>query len=246
MKTSNEEFLERIAQKAIEEANKLDVDEPKLVWPEPEEVEYQGPETKPKKTPRSEAFSRQSKDPLGKKSPEYQEEFLSELFDMVKDGSLVLEPLESKELLTPEVSILGGDNLIPESKKAAKKEELAALDKVEREATSKFQQDNMFEPNQQGLFGKAISRSEAFEIANKYVKTCPLEECVGIREILSIEEIVCRRPCIYGHPDEKMKNYWIAYLSIPSKRIMLSSSTILLISKETGEIIYAGSANDEG
>jgi len=90
----------------------------------------------------------------------------------------------------------------------------------------------------------AISRSEAFDIANKYVKTCPLEEGVGIRKIVSIEEIVWRRPCIYNYPDEKMKNYWIAYVNIPKE--MISSSTILLISKETGEIIYVGSANDEG
>lgn len=206
MKTSNHNFLEKITKKAVEDANKLDVDEPDLVWPEPEEVRYQKPGIRPKKSPRSEAFSRPSKNPLSGKSAEYRKKFLSELSDMVRDGSLVLEPPESKELLTPEVSILGGDNLIPESKKAAKKEELAALDKVEREATSKFQQDNMFEPNQQGLFGKAISRSEAFDIANKYVKTCPLEH-VEISKILSIEEIVGHRPCIYGHPDEKMKNY---------------------------------------
>ncbi|MBU4014258.1 MAG: hypothetical protein KJ550_12470 [Proteobacteria bacterium] len=90
----------------------------------------------------------------------------------------------------------------------------------------------------------AISRSEAFDIANKYVKTCPLEEGAGIRNIVSIEEIVWRRPCIYNYSDEKMKNYWIAYVNIPKE--MISSSTILLISKETGEIIYVGSANDEG
>lgn len=91
----------------------------------------------------------------------------------------------------------------------------------------------------------AISRSDAFEIAENYVKTCPLEEGTGISEILSIDEIVWRRPCIYGYSDEKMKNYWIAYVNIPSKA-MISSSTILLISKDTGVVIYSGSAHDEG
>lgn len=43
MKTSNHDFLEEISKKAIEEANKMDVDEPKLVWPESEEVRYQKP-----------------------------------------------------------------------------------------------------------------------------------------------------------------------------------------------------------
>ena len=221
MKTSNHDFLEELTKKAIEDANKLDVDEPDLVWPEPEEVRYQGPmqKTKDKRSELSKAFSNPYRSPLSRKSPEYRRKLISQIFDMVRDGSL-----------------------IPESPKGFKPEE--TMDKVEREATSKFQQGSMFEPNQQGLFGKVISRSEAFEIANKYVKTCPLEEGVGIRKILSIEEIG-RRPCIYNYSDEKMKNYWIAYVNIPSKE-MISSSTILLISKETGEIIYAGSANDEG
>ena len=41
MKTSNHDFLEKISKEALEEANKLDVDEPDLVWPKPEEVRYQ-------------------------------------------------------------------------------------------------------------------------------------------------------------------------------------------------------------
>ena len=41
MKTSNEDFLEKLAKKALEKANELDVDEPKLVWPTLEEVTYQ-------------------------------------------------------------------------------------------------------------------------------------------------------------------------------------------------------------
>lgn len=47
MKTSNHDFLEKISKEALEAANKLDVDEPDLVWPEPEEVRYQGTEPEP-------------------------------------------------------------------------------------------------------------------------------------------------------------------------------------------------------
>lgn len=43
MKTSNHDFLEKLAKEALEKANELDVDEPKLVWPKPEEVRYQKP-----------------------------------------------------------------------------------------------------------------------------------------------------------------------------------------------------------
>jgi len=38
---------------------------------------------------------------------------------------------------------------------------------------------------------------------------------------------------------------WITYVNISSKE-MLSSSTILLISKETGGVIYTDSSNEEG
>ena len=42
MKTSNQDFLEKISNEALEKANELDTDEPKLVWPTLEEVTYQG------------------------------------------------------------------------------------------------------------------------------------------------------------------------------------------------------------
>ncbi len=45
MKTSNHDFLEKLAKKAVKKANEMDVDKPKLVWPKPEEVRY----LKPKK-----------------------------------------------------------------------------------------------------------------------------------------------------------------------------------------------------
>lgn len=50
-----------------------------------------------KKTPRSRAFSRPSRNLFAGKSPEYQKKFLSELSDMVKDGSLIPESQKSKQ-----------------------------------------------------------------------------------------------------------------------------------------------------
>ena len=41
MKTSNHDFLEKLAKRAVKKANEMDVDEPKLVWPKPEEVRCQ-------------------------------------------------------------------------------------------------------------------------------------------------------------------------------------------------------------
>lgn len=48
MKASNHDFLEKLAKKALEKANEMDVDEPKLVWPKSEEVRYQKPYPVPK------------------------------------------------------------------------------------------------------------------------------------------------------------------------------------------------------
>ena len=49
MKTSNHDFLEKISNEALEKANELDTNEPKLVWPKPEEVRYQKPYPVPRK-----------------------------------------------------------------------------------------------------------------------------------------------------------------------------------------------------
>jgi hypothetical protein len=41
-----------------------------------------------------------------------------------------------------------------------------------------------------------------------------------------------------------LKDCWIAYVS--SRHLALQSSQVVLVSKESGEVIYFGSANDEG
>jgi hypothetical protein len=48
MKTSNEDFLEKLAREALKKANIVDTGEPKLVWPKPEEVRCQKPYPVPK------------------------------------------------------------------------------------------------------------------------------------------------------------------------------------------------------
>ena len=47
MKTNND-FLEKVSKKALEKANELDTDEPKLIWQKPKEVRYQKPYPVPK------------------------------------------------------------------------------------------------------------------------------------------------------------------------------------------------------
>ena len=50
-----------------------------------------------KKTPRSKAFSNPSKSQFARKSLAYKRKFLSELNDMVEDGSLIPESQKSKQ-----------------------------------------------------------------------------------------------------------------------------------------------------
>jgi hypothetical protein len=50
-----------------------------------------------KKTPRSRAFSSPYRTPFARKSPEYRRKFLKEIFDMIRDGSLIPESQKSKQ-----------------------------------------------------------------------------------------------------------------------------------------------------
>jgi hypothetical protein len=49
----------------------------------------------------------------------------------------------------------------------------------------------------------------------------------------------------YGAPRIEWEKAWVAYCKTPGP-VMLKSSDIVVMSKETGEILYFGSANDEG
>ncbi|MCK4325742.1 hypothetical protein KAW55_03210 [bacterium] len=86
-----------------------------------------------------------------------------------------------------------------------------------------------------------VTRKRAFEIAWDYLLNRPIENCVSVGQVLPIDELVRSEPCIYGY---NLDDYWLAYAKRPFKG--LHSSQVLLISKVTGEVVYAGSANDEG
>jgi hypothetical protein len=91
-----------------------------------------------------------------------------------------------------------------------------------------------------------ITRERAFELAERYLAEHAMPNCAGVREVLSIEELVFSAPVIYGFPEETLADYWIAYAKRPEGYFALESSTVVLVSKLTGEIAYAGSAHDEG
>jgi hypothetical protein len=90
-------------------------------------------------------------------------------------------------------------------------------------------------------FGESvISRDEALrvgaaEIAKRGIGT-------GARAAYLHSEIDWRAPLLYGGPN--LDDCWIVYAERPITG--LESSTIVLVSRETGAVLYAGSAYDEG
>ena len=85
-----------------------------------------------------------------------------------------------------------------------------------------------------------ISRAQAREIAERTVSARSLG--IGVLEVVSGDELRGRAPSIYGVPD--LVGVWIAYVA--RELVGLRASFVVLVSKSTGEVVYAGSANDEG
>ena len=80
-----------------------------------------------------------------------------------------------------------------------------------------------------------INKEKALEIATKQV----------LRVTPSIYKITDSLPsncAIWGSP----KNCWYVFYSYNLNPNVIESSSVMCISKETGEILYNGSANDEG
>jgi len=67
---------------------------------------------------------------------------------------------------------------------------------------------------------------------------------VEIRDVLRWEEITSRKPSMYMVRPVSLHDCWICYLE--PKGMMLTSSEIIVVARETGEVVYAGSASDEG
>ena len=92
----------------------------------------------------------------------------------------------------------------------------------------------------------AISRERAREIARARAEhVCIVPGPVRVGGVYSVEELKGRLPSIYGFGAEELEGLWIAYVERPTD-FSLRSSVVVLVSKSTGEIAYAGSANDEG
>ena len=90
-----------------------------------------------------------------------------------------------------------------------------------------------------------MNRDEARLKAESYLTALrergEFPEATGVREILRVDELSARRPPLYGI---RLEQCWIAYLARPPRGLF--SSTILVIDDATGDLVYSGSAHDEG
>lgn len=85
-----------------------------------------------------------------------------------------------------------------------------------------------------------VSREAAAEIAVRYARDRHLGWEVA--KVLSEDEISSRKPFLFDVP---LTNSWIAYLKADHP-MMIQSSTIVVIDRASGRVVYGGSAFDEG
>lgn len=83
-----------------------------------------------------------------------------------------------------------------------------------------------------------ISREKAASIASETARSLGLG--TGVDKVLELPEI--DRLHVYGHD---FKDCWVAYIT-HTDRWMLRASTIVAVDKQTGQVVYTGSAHDEG
>jgi hypothetical protein len=86
-----------------------------------------------------------------------------------------------------------------------------------------------------------ITREDALRIGRTEILARGLG--TGAREALLVDEIAWSLPRIYGAPD--LETYWIVYADHAPLGV-LRSSDVVLVARDTGQVMYAGSANDEG
>lgn len=89
-----------------------------------------------------------------------------------------------------------------------------------------------------------ITREQAEAIVRDYL-TAEHEEFIAV-DVRSYGEIECRKPMLYASKEIPKLNTWYAYIERPNPRLALRASRVILVSKETGGILYDGSACDEG
>jgi hypothetical protein len=92
---------------------------------------------------------------------------------------------------------------------------------------------------------KEITREQAAAIAADNLRWREEARGYQIHLVVRLDEIKGPHPNPYGPSSQDLHDAWIVYLHDPNF-IGLCSSTIMVISRDTGHVTYLGSACDEG
>lgn len=117
-----------------------------------------------------------------------------------------------------------------------------ASEMAEKHASSNLVREDLNEVPSSGRSGP-VARDEARQIAEAYIASHPGRLAgATVSVVRSLEDDGFRRPNAYG---VRLEGCWIVYLEGTSVEA-LKSSEIIVVCKTTGEVVYSGSAHDEG
>jgi len=119
--------------------------------------------------------------------------------------------------------------------------------KLSAEDRTPFDGLQVFSPTHESGVAE-VTRDQARAIAEGHLAHLATQGrptgATGVREVLRLEELRFRAPVIWGFPEDRLRSCWIAYLERPVRGLF--SSTVILVHGQTGEVLFCGSANDEG
>ena len=87
----------------------------------------------------------------------------------------------------------------------------------------------------------AVSRESARTIGHREIVARGLGR--GVSAVRTIDEVT-RSPCLYNGPD--LAECWLVYADREDSSHGLRSSSVVLVDRRSGAVLYAGNANDEG
>jgi hypothetical protein len=90
-----------------------------------------------------------------------------------------------------------------------------------------------------------VTREEAAKITEQFLKESAWAG-FSVGHVYSWNEIKDRRFSPWFTRPIQLDRCWIVYLDTPCCGTVIMSSEIVIVSKKTGEVLYRGSANDEG
>jgi hypothetical protein len=90
-----------------------------------------------------------------------------------------------------------------------------------------------------------ITREQAASIAADVLHFSAERNEYNVSRVVGFDELTGAPPAAYIRSSESIEDCWIVYLG-RRKFIGLCSSTIMLVSKLSGHMVYFGSAGDEG